>query len=124
MELKFKTEEELLNYIRENYSLNDIFDMSEIDDSDLENEVESRGNYYFEDEYDIKNYVEDDMDCYVFDRPSEIEDWVKMNGNWPVIFENHKSQIASNYREETLDLIERLSEEKGWEWIYEKLTNC
>ena len=124
MELNFKTEDELLDYVHENYSFNDKFDMSELDDSDLENEVEKRGNYYFEDEYDISNYVEDDMDCYVFDRPSEIEEWFKENGEWPTIFENHKSHIASNYREETLDLIERLSEEKGWEWIHDTLIKC
>lgn len=126
---KFLAEKEIFEFISDKYTTGQIMDkfdidLSDFDDRSLEREIDKRGYYYFEDEYDIRNYVEDDMDCYVFDRPSEIEEWFKENGEWPTIFENHKSHIASNYREETLDLIERLSEEKGWEWIHDTLIKC
>lgn len=128
-EFKFSNQDEIFNFLTENFTTDYLFDkldltLSDFDDYDLQEEVEGRGYYYFEDEYDIKNYVEDGMDCYVFDRESEIEEWVKENGNWPDIFENHKSHIAPNYREETLELVEKLSQENGWEWIHEKLTKC
>ena len=128
-EFKFNNQDEIFEFLTENFTTDYLFDkldltLSEFDDYVLQKEVEERGYYCFEDEYDIKNYVEDSMDCYVFDRVSAIEEWVKENGNCPLIFEDHKSHIAPNYREETLELVEKLSQEKGWEWIHDALIKC
>lgn len=126
-EFKFNNQDEIFEFLTENFTSDYLFDkldltLSDFDDYQLQKEVEERGYYYFEDESDIKDYVEDDMNCYVFKTEDHLIEYIEDNGYVPNLY-NDKTQISPNYREVTLEFIEHLSTDKGWEWIYETLKN-
>jgi len=122
--LTFNSKEEIFEYLINEYLSVDLIKhgcvaISDYDDSVLSEEVQARGYYYFEDESDIKNYAEDSMDLYVFDRDCEIIDWVKENST--ELDELTTSAPVGMYRPDCIELINKIAEEHGWEWLHCKL---
>jgi len=122
--LRFNTNQELFEYLNEECLSTDLItnncvSISDFDDSAVEKEVEARGYYYFEHESDIKDYVEDDMNLYVFGQDSEIIDWIKENTD--ELEELTTSAPAGMYRTDCISLVNEIVEEHGWEWFHRRL---
>ena len=122
--LSFKSKEEMFTFLYESAFGRELIDecvcdLENFTDREINREVERRGYYYFEDESDIKNYAEDSMDLYVFDRDYEIIDWVKENSSTDD--ELTTSAPVGIYRSDCIDLINKIAEEHGWEWLHCKL---
>lgn len=96
-----------------------IVELDQLTDKELEAAVEARGYYYFETESDIEDYVEDSMDKYVFDDESDIEEWAKENSEF--YNELTTSAPVGMYRSDCIDLINKIAEEHGWEWLHCRL---
>ncbi len=71
-DLRFNTNAELFDFLQVNFEgrtliNNDVCNIEDFTDNEIEKEVKARRYYYFEDESDIQDYVEDSMNLYVFD---------------------------------------------------------
>lgn len=118
----FETEDELKTFV----TTNNIFELSDFDDCDLIDELEQNGYVIFKTEREIKDYVEDDMGYdYLFQHESDVIEYVKDNHliDFSLCF-NDSKEINSIYKEDAIELIEKLSIDKGWQWIIEKLKSC
>jgi hypothetical protein len=122
--LSFKSKEEMFTFLYESAFGRELIDecvcdLENFTDREINREVERRGYYYFEDESDIENYVEDSMDKYVFDDGSDIEDWVKENSS--TYDELTTSGPSGNYRSDCIESINEIVETRGWEWLHRRL---
>lgn len=118
----FETEDELKTFV----ATNNIFKLSDFNNSDLADELEANGYYVFKNEREIKDYIKDKMGYdYLFQRKSDVLEYVKDNHliDFSLSF-NNSTEINSIYKEDAIELIEKLSIDKGWQWIIEKLKSC
>ncbi len=115
----FLNEQSLKDYVLNN----DIVRLDDFDTDAMCTYLDMEGYYVFDSELDIQTYVEDDMRCYVFECEDDVFEYSRDNDSkYNKLSLNNSKSIAGFKYEDTIELINELAETKGWQWIYNKLS--